>query len=178
MTKDTKKADDKADVKPKGDDAASKGADTTDAKGTDTKSEAEMSREVQKDTVNPADRPANEQTQDEGASAKGPGQSSGEPMRDIAKEDLRGDPEEFLDARENEDVVLTEHDPRTDPEEPLAQKLEKDQLHQEDDGRIRTGEGKVAWAPPGSYDAAKNGVQQDASGSFTSANLPGGARVS
>lgn len=144
---------------------------------TDAEKAAEQSRETEKETVNPADAPANQQGQDQGAEAKGPGQSSGEPMKEVDKTDLRGDPAEFLDAKENEDVVLTPHDPATKPDEPVN-KLEADQLHQEDDGRIRTGDGKVAWAPPGSYDAAKNGVQQDASGSFTSANLPGGARVS
>ncbi|USN16559.1 hypothetical protein POLEWNIK_00330 [Brevundimonas phage vB_BpoS-Polewnik] len=137
---------------------------------------AETSREVQKDTVNP-DAPVGDLSQDQGAEAKGPGQDSGETVKEIDKSDLRGEPGEYLDAKDNEDVVLTEHDPATDPEQPLAQKLEADQLHQEDDGRLRTGEGKVAWAPPGSYDAAKNGVQQDASGHFSSVNLPAGARV-
>ena len=34
----------------------------------------------------------------------------------------------------------------------------------EPDGTIRNDEGKVAYAPPGSYNAAMSGVQQDASG--------------
>lgn len=159
MTKETKKADSKADDK----------VDTA-------KSEAEQSREVQKDTVNP-DAPAGDQPQDEGLGAKGPGQDSGETVKEIDKTDLRGEPEEYLDGEDNEDVVLTDHDPATKPDEPVT-KLEADQLHQADDGRIRTGEDKVAWAPPGSYDAAKNGVHQDASGQFKSVNLPAGARVS
>jgi hypothetical protein len=43
-------------------------------------------------------------------------------------------------------------------------------LHRGPDQTLRTDDDKVAWAPPGSYDAAVNGVQQDASGSFESAN--------
>lgn len=34
----------------------------------------------------------------------------------------------------------------------------------ERDGTVRNDMGRVAWAPPGSYNAAMNGVQEDASG--------------
>jgi len=118
--------------------------------------------------------------QDEGRQAKGPGQDSGDTTKIINADDLPegADPTDLANTAglDNEDVVLTDHDPATKPEQPIN-KLEADQLHHAGDGRIRTGEGKVAWAAPGSYDAAKNGVQQDASGSFTSANLPAGARI-
>lgn len=118
--------------------------------------------------------------QDEGRQAKGPGQDSGETPKVINADDLPegSDSSNLANTTgiDNEDVVLTDHDPALDPELEVN-KLEADQLHHTGDGRIRTGEGKIAYAAPGSYDAAKNGVQQDASGSFTSANLPAGARV-
>lgn len=85
---------------------------------------------------------------------------------------------ETLQPGDQERVVLTDHDPETDPpKDTIDGKIEKDQLVDTGDGRIRLGTGKVAYAPPGSYDAAKSGVAQDASGSFSNVNLPGGARM-
>ena len=82
-------------------------------------------------------------SQDEGLGAKGPGQSSGETTKTINAADLRDEPAQLADTKGlgNEDVVLTDHEPQ--PDEPMN-KLEADQLHQAADGRIRTGEGKVA----------------------------------
>lgn len=161
-----------------------KAAGVTDEQKTDETSEESAEDANDKADEAAADRASrgdpNAGAQDEGRQAKGPGQDSGETHKVINADDLPegSDPSNLANTTgiDNEDVVLTDHDPALDPE-PEVNKLEADQLHHTGDGRIRTGDGKVAYAAPGSYDAAKNGVQQDASGSFTSANLPAGARV-
>lgn len=180
MTKKSDDKDDKTKVAENAEDKKSAGA-TDEQKSDETNKESaeEASKNAEEAEADRASRgDPNAGAQDEGRAAKGPGQDSGETMKTIDAEDLTKEPAELgrTDGLENEDVVLTDHDPASKPDEPVN-KLEKDQLHHASDGRIRTGDDKVAWAPPGSYDAAKNGVQQDASGAFTSANLPGGARV-
>lgn len=54
----------------------------------------------------------------------------------------------------------------------VADRLESETsgLERAADNTLRTGDGRVAWAEPGSHNAAVNGVQQDASGHFESAN--------
>lgn len=100
--------------------------------------------------------------------------SEGEENADLAVDDAEAilHPEDKADPEEG--VGFDNEGPAV---EPPVTKLEEDGLHPSGDGTLRTGDGKVAWAPPGSHAAAVNGVQQDASGSFSSANLPQGARV-
>jgi hypothetical protein len=71
--------------------------------------------------------------------------------------------------------ALDEVKPEERPEQDFAQvadRLEEQTagLERHPDQTLRTKDGKVAYAPPGSYDAAASGVQQDASGHFESAN--------
>jgi len=83
------------------------------------------------------------------------------------------------DAEEGEQIAGFDDDEGDleDDKDDHLDKLEKNGLKVGPDNTLRTLEGKVVYAPPGSQAAADNGVQQDASGVFNSAQHPDIVRI-
>ena len=148
-------------------------------------------KEEDSQEVNMTKKKAEEANQETETEAKGDDQSTTEASKTASDDDQGGDntppPSDQPDEGTGEQTGELFNDPgeeappaEEDPEDVSAfddegqamNKLEQNDLHPAQDGSLRTSEGKTAWAPPGSSAAASAGVQQDASGSFTSTNCP------